>query len=347
MKILKSSESNKKKMGKKILLIDFYNLFIRAYNAVPATNADGEHYGGVFGTLRGLKVAIDQFKPTHVYVISDGPNAALRRKVLLKDYKGNRKTVWKRGAVRAFDFLNEKEQKDNYSKQVKITLEYLRVLPIQYLCVPYIEADDIIAEIVNTKDEDTEAVIYSSDSDYHQLISDTVVCYNPTAKKLWNKESFFAKHGFIVDNYIYFKIICGDNSDNVFGIKGVGEKTFIKMFPTVVTDKIENRGELIEIAQHTLDCKVKLTPAYKKKIEAVAESKILLDTNWELMQLLDANIGVQTQMVVQKFLKGEPNTFSRFGLQKKFLKDKLEGNVKHFNDWPRVFMALIARKKML
>lgn len=328
-----------------ILLVDFYNLFIRSFLVVPITNEDGEHFGGVFGSLQSLKSAIDGLNPSEVYIISDGPNAALRRKKMSTDYKANRTREWHRGAVRAFDFLSEHEQSESFGMQVKRLREYFEVLPVKTIQIPYVEADDIIAEIANRSTDDTHCLIYSTDGDYKQLISDRISCYNPITKKLMTQSTFFEKHGFLPDNYIYFKMVSGDASDNVSGLKGIGEKTFVKMFPSVKEKPIKDLDELLEIARHSIDAGGKaFTPSTMSKFKLLLDSEEQLKLNWNLMQLQDVNISQQSRDSVQNLMAAQPNQFNRMRLRQMFLVDKLYGHVKYFDVWTRVFVNLAMRR---
>lgn len=338
---------NMENLKNRILLVDFYNLYIRNFLIVPVTNDDGEHMGGVFGFLRSLKAAIDQFKPTAVYIISDGPNSALRRKMVDKNYKSSRRKPWKKGAVKAYDFLNEREQKDNFSIQIKKLYEYLEVLPVKTLSLPYVEADDLIAEIVNTMPSDTGAVIYSTDADYKQLTNERVVCYNPMAKQLTTKENFFEKHGYRADNYIYFKCIDGDKSDDLPGVYGIGKKTFIKLFPQVADEHIENIDEFFDFSRHAIGSKSKVfTPAMKKRYRDILDDEDLVRKNYKLMQLSDVGISLQSKDICTEIQTQVPNKFNRFKLRKMFMEDKLISHVKYFDEWSRVFSGLMVKGKI-
>jgi len=322
-------------------------LFIRNWTIVPLTNEDGEHFGGVFGFLRSLKSSIDKFKPTEVYIVSDGPRSGLRRKLIDKNYKASRKKSWKRGAVRAYDFLNESQQKDNFSLQIKRLYEYLDVLPVKTISLPYIEADDIIAEIVNTMPSDTEAIIYSTDADYKQLVTDRIICYNPMAKQFTTKENFFEKHGYRVDNYIYFKVIDGDKSDDLPGVNGIGKKTFLKLFPQVETEHLDSLDEIFDIARHAIGSRSKIfTTAIKNRYSDVLDAEELIRKNYKLMQLLDVDISLQSRDICGKIQLESPNEFSRFKLRTMFMRDELNFHVKYFDDWSRVFITLGMKGKL-
>lgn len=329
----------------KILLVDFYNLFIRNFLIVPITNDDGEHFGGVFGFLRSLKAATDQFQPDEVFIISDGPNSALRRKMVDKNYKSSRKKPWKKGIVKAYDFLNEQQQSDNFSMQIKRLYEYLDILPVKTLSLPYVEADDLIAEIVNTMPSNTEAVIYSTDADYKQLVTENIICYNPMAKQLTTEETFFEKFGMRADNYIYFKVIDGDKSDDLPGVNGIGKKTFLKLFPQVAEEHIESLDEIFEHCRHAVGSRSRIyTKAMKNRYSDILDAEDLVRKNYQLMQLQDVDISIQSKDLCKEIQEDLPHRFNRFKLRAMFIQDKLNNHVKYFDDWSRVFSRLMVRK---
>lgn len=329
----------------RLLLVDYYNLLIRNFMIVPVTNDDGEHFGGTFGFLRSLKAAVEEFKPTSVYVIRDGFNSGLKRKQIDSNYKASRKKEWKPGSVKGYDFLNEQDQKDSFSMQIKRLDEYLETLPVKTLSLAYIEADDLIAEIVNTMPSDTGAIIYSTDADFKQLVNDRVVCYNPMAKQVTSKESFFDKHGFRADNYIYFKCIDGDKSDDLPGVNGIGKKTFIKLYPQMAEVHIKDIDELLEYSRHVVGSRSKtFTKSIKNHHKSILEAEELIRKNYQLMQLNDVDISLQSKDVCRVLQEDTPNTFNRFKLRSMFMQDKLNGHVKYFDDWVRAFSNLTVGK---
>ena len=334
-------------MKRRILLVDFYNLFIRGFQACPSTNQDGEHVGALVGTIRGLRGIIDKIKPTDVYIVSDGENSALRRKMKLKDYKGGRRKEWTRGACRAFDFLNEADQKTNWKWQKARVWDYINTLPVKTIEVPYVEADDIIAQIVNKYgDRDHQMVIFSTDGDYHQLITKNVVCYNPITKKLWTEKTFKEKHGIMPYNHIYIKVIDGDKSDNVIGVKGVGPKTVLKLFPQLKDTPMESMDELFVHSQHAVDSVAKkLTPSVLGHYKSIIEGEERLRVNYDIMQLSEADIPLQTCDVIDQLWEDEPNEFKRLQLQRMIHSDGLHSLGHQFSNISRAFSRLVLLKR--
>ena len=327
-------------MGERVLHVDGMNLFIRNFVVIPVTNDDGEHFGGTFGFLRSLRAMVQTFKPTVVAISWEGTSAGLRRKNLLKEYKANRgKRIWTRGSVKAFDFITEKEKKDNFKMQIQRLDEYLDVFPFKVFKLPFVEADDIIAEYVNKAPSD-DHVIYSMDADYHQLIGSNTVCYNGVSRQLWSHDSFVKKHGFLPHNYIFIKCILGDKSDNIPGMYGYGEKTAIKLFPTLATETVNDITDFEELVKHEYHNNAH-TKSQTTKIKEVIDNWDMIMLNYQLMQLHDVNISFQDkQSVKELFIDGDVNKFDRVQLRKLFLEDKLASQVKHFESWVTPFSHL-------
>jgi 5'-3' exonuclease len=102
----------------------------------------------------------------------------------------------------------------------------------------YCETDDSIAYYTQNSEEDI--IIYSSDGDLTQLVKKNVKIYNPSHQKLYQeKETFIYNHEeILIDNVKLVKMFCGDSSDNIAGIKGMGIKRFLSFFPEAKVNKL-------------------------------------------------------------------------------------------------------------
>lgn len=336
-----SSDINNVKQSR-VLIIDLMNTFIRSWQILPVTNDDGEHFGGVFGFLRSLKAAVDKFNPTEVVIACDGPGGGLRRKNLFPEYKANRKKEWKRGAVKAFDFLNEEQQSDNFIMQLNRIAEYIRLLPVKVIKIPYIEADDIIAIYAQELDEKSQVIIYSSDADFKQLVTDTVHHYNPISKKYTTRSSFREEKGIDPKNYIIFKTASGDKSDNIPGVKGIGEATVLKLFPELSGDTVVSIDEILQKSKDIgFDNQRKAkSKGALNKYKKIAENGDVLRRNYRLMQLLDPEISNTAKEIILSSVSESPQKFLSLQLKMKFITDKLEKTVRRFDDWSHTFAGL-------
>lgn len=214
----------------RVLIIDGLNLFFRNFATMNIINSEGAHIGGLAGTLRSLGSLIKTVNPTGVYFIFDGVGSSNNRKNLIPEYKSNRGI----GRITNFDSFEDLED-ENEAKvnQIGRLIHYLHCLPIKVGTIEKAEADDMIAYLAKElpKRFKSHVTIVSSDKDYMQLVSSKVTLYRPTQKKFYNPQEILAEFGVVPANFIYVKCLLGDNSDAITGIKGLGLKTVLKLFP--------------------------------------------------------------------------------------------------------------------
>ncbi len=202
---------------KKLILIDSHALIHRAYHALPPlTTKSGELVNAVYGFTSILIKTISNFKPDYIVAAFDAPGATFRHKEY-KEYKATR--------VKAPDEL--------YA-QIPRVKEILRAFNIPIFEQSGYEADDIIGTISkNLKDRGVEVLILTGDMDNLQLISkNTFVLYAPPSatkeQVIYNAKKVAERfEGLKPEQMIDFKGLKGDPSDNIPGVKGIGEKTAI------------------------------------------------------------------------------------------------------------------------
>ena len=102
-------------------------------------------------------------------------------------------------------------------------------MPITTISIDQIEADDVIAYLSSYFKQ--KVIVLSTDKDFLQLVSDRVSVYSPSKKKMYTPNSLFDETGIWCENFIIYKALLGDKSDNIDGIKGIGPKTIEKNFP--------------------------------------------------------------------------------------------------------------------
>lgn len=183
----------------KILLLDAYNLIHRAYHS-PVT---GEN-SGVYSFFRSLRPLIEKFDPDLVYFILEGyPHHRFKE---LPEYKGNR-------GKHSSEFHDQKDKIIGIMKQC---------FPFIVIRHPDYECDDIIANLIWNMHATDECVVVSTDTDFLQLYNDLhlVEIYNPIKKVFMSKPDI---------DYVKWKALRGDASDNVQGLKGIGDKRARKL----------------------------------------------------------------------------------------------------------------------
>jgi 5'-3' exonuclease len=149
--------------------------------------------------------------------------------------------------------MSDKETDDIiFEREKSIIKAILEELCIRQYEFENTEGDDIIAFYTKNKKSSEKLVIVSADKDLTQLISDTVIVYNPRMKDFVTKDNSVEKIGITHENVVLEKILCGDASDNIKGVKGIGETTLIKLFPQIKDTKtdlnaiIERSKQLLE-----------------------------------------------------------------------------------------------------
>lgn len=203
----------------KVVLVDGNNLLFRSYYATAYTgnimrNRDGFPTNGLYGFVNMINKIVAEENPKYMMVAFDIGKTFRHEKY--KDYKGGRR-----------------ETPEDLKVQFPIAKKILTAMGIKYLEYEGYEADDIIGTISSwcDKDPEYEALIVSSDKDLLQLISDETVVklLKPKDYIMMDKATFIQTYGFEPIKMIDLKALMGDASDNIPGVKGIGEKTAIKL----------------------------------------------------------------------------------------------------------------------
>ena len=330
-------DSNDKGVGynSRVLIVDSLNTFMRSYCAIPTLNDDGNHIGGMSGFLKSLGFAIRSFKPTRVILIFDGKGGSQRRRKIYKEYKANRKPPTRLN--RSYDMTTDEQERENMKYQLVSLVEMIECLPVTMMALDNIEADDAIAymsELV-TKNGGT-SIIYSTDKDFLQMVRPSVKLYNPVKKKTFDVDTVLETYGVHPDNFVFYRALMGDKSDNITGIKGAGEKTVLKYIPELADPSVEVDVTLIE--QKYADIKKK-----PKLIETIISNKQIVDRNMQLMQLRDVNISVDAKMKIHsKYEEGCP-PLRKSDLTRLMVRFKLISNIPNYDEWITFAFTPLAR----
>ena len=221
----------------RILICDGLNTFIRAFGATPATNEDGDHIGGITGFLYSIGKCVRDFKPTRCVVVFDGRGGSKRRKTINKSYKANRANKTR---LRRHDhaMATIEDEQDAMRHQFSRLVSYLDNLPVTFLAIDGIEADDTIAYIAELyRDKSKEITIVSTDRDFYQMIDETIRVWSPIKKKMYNAETVHEEFNVTPQNYVMYRTFTGDKSDNIEGVHGIGPKTLLKHVPELSGQK--------------------------------------------------------------------------------------------------------------
>ena len=337
LKVFDSMQFDNKDIGynSRVLIVDALNTFMRSYAAIPTLDDDGNHIGGMAGFMKSLGFAIRSFKPTRVVLVFDGKGGSQRRRKIYKEYKANRKPPTRLN--RQYDMTTDEQEKENMKYQLVSLVEMVECLPVSILALDNIEADDTIAymsELV-TKNGGT-SIIYSTDKDFLQMVNENVKVYNPVKKKTFDVDVILETYGVHPDNFVFFRSLLGDKSDNIDGIKGAGEKTLLKYIPEFADPSVEVNLNLIE--QKYADIKKK-----PKVVETILDNTSIVNRNMQLMNLRDVDINIDAKMkILHKFEEGCP-PLRKTDLTKLMVKTKIISSIQNYDEWITFSFTTLAR----
>jgi len=307
----------------RVLILDGLNLFFRNFAMMNMVNPDGVHIGGLGGFFRSLGAMIRQTNPTSVYVVFDGAGSTTNRKNLLSEYKGTRNlqriTNWE-----AFDSIEEEH--DSKIDQIVRIIQYLKLLPVKTTILDKVEADDIIAVLSKklVKKYNSTCFIVSSDKDFLQLVTDKIILYRPMEKEYYTPKVVEEKLGLLPQNFILYKTLLGDNSDNIPGVKGLGVKGIFKKFPELKTQEL-TLEDIFEISAR----KFKDHVVYSR----IIQNKNRIETSYKVMDLsipMIDNRGIEhiDNLILDNFPDFNPEMFIQF-----YNEDKLGGMIRNLDTW--------------
>jgi DNA polymerase-1 len=260
-----------------VLIIDGLNTFLRSFTMINHINPDGHHIGGLTGFLKSIGYAIRITDPTKVVIVFDGVGASNARRNLFPDYKANRNA---NRMTNYSIFQNKEEETESINNQVERLIQYLQCLPVTIISIDGLEADDIIGYLANKfqKHEETQKVtVMSADKDFLQLVSEKVCVYSPVKKKMYGPKEVKEEYSVSCNNFINYKILLGDASDNIPGISGLGPKKLLKLFPELNGDNKVTLESIIEKSAELIN--------ENKLYIAVVERRKQLEINQQLMSL--------------------------------------------------------------
>ena len=306
-----------------VLLIDGLNTFIRVFTAVPTTNEDGVHIGGIVGFLRSVAFAINMVRPTRTIIVFDGKGGSNRRRKLFPEYKAGRKMSLRLNRTTGISLTREEEHKMMIA-QLNRVIEYLELLPLTITTAENIEADDVIGYSAKHIFKD-KVTIMSTDKDFLQLVDDRIRVYSPTKKKMYDEDAILEEYGIAAKNFLLFRTMDGDKSDGIPGIKGAGIKTLLKLFPYLGSPHKFSIEDVIKSA----DAKKK----QYKLCETICNSSDQLFLNKKLMDLDDINISGSSKLKIQEICGNPIQRLVKHKFQKKFLEDKMYTALPNLDSW--------------
>ncbi len=254
----------------KFLIIDANSIIHRAYHALPPlTTKEGKLVNAVYGFASILFKALRDIKPDYIAVCFDLPGGTFRDEIY-EEYKAGRE-----------------EKPQEFHDQFPIIKELLKNLNIKICEKEGFEADDLIGTLIkNNKNADVRNIILSGDKDLLQLVGDNTVVL--LVKKGVSDTQEYTNNNFkqltqlTPSQWIDYKALRGDPSDNIPGVKGIGEKTAISLLQKMKS--LDNIYENMEKGKHQDILKGKLLENLKKyKDDAFLSRKLVtIDTDVDI-----------------------------------------------------------------
>lgn len=256
-------------MTKRLVIIDGKSVFYRGYYAMPnLSTADGTPTGGVYGFAALSLELFKKLKPDYVCVAWDKPKTNIRKRLeIYPEYKAGRKPA----------------PADFYA-QIPILHELLEAFGWPLYELDDYEADDIMATLARKASEQgIETCLITSDLDALQAIDPLTHVYalkkGLTNIDQFDPESFTAKYGIRVDQFLDLKALKGDSSDNIPGVPGIGEKTAVGLLQQFDTMEniYENLWQVKDATRKKLEAGRDLAEMSKKVAELWFDAPIALN----------------------------------------------------------------------
>ena len=325
---------------KRLLLIDGNSLMFRSYYATAYTGSlmktkEGLYTNAVFGFCNMINKLLE--KESYAFVAFDAGKQTFRHKEY-SEYKGTRKPL-----------------PEELRTQIPLIKEFLDIIGIKRMENLDYEADDLLATVSQKLQNDfDEFMVVTGDHDLLQLVSDKVTV--ALTKKgvgdldLYTKSNFKEKTGFEPNQLIEYKGIVGDTSDNLPGIKGIGEKTCIKLlneFNTIegIYEHLDSlttrcRNLFIESKDIALNCRRLATLEKNALIDINANDVIIKNPNTKdlidfytrmefnsfIKKLKQDNTEFKTEVAIDKQLKLDGHGYITYDiLGDNYINDELIG----------------------
>lgn len=309
------------------LLIDASNLMEVCFAANKTLNTQGQEVGAIFSFLLQIKLLLRKGNFRYIYAFFDGNQSGVMRAAINGDYKANRDKTYDEEELSDYaKALNQymrymqehvykkkkpsktEDEKASFFRQRDVLIQCLDELFIRVLESDGTEADDFIGYYVSHKKPEERIVIVSNDRDLTQLISEDVIVYIQSMKDFVNTKNHREKMGYDYHNVLLKKVICGDTSDNIKGIKGVGETTLFNNFPEirereVTLDEIIEKARLLN-EQHVSEKKKPLKWAENivNRVTDGCQGEQVYELNEKIINLKDPLMPDEAKELLEQFM---------------------------------------------
>ncbi len=263
----KAKESSKPSARKRLVVIDGANAIYRAFFAIPNLRApDGTPTGAAYGFVTMLIKVLREEHPTHVAIASDPPGGSFRREIF-PEYKAGRDA-----------------QPEDLTLQFPIVAELCEAFGVQMIEVPNFEADDVIATLVETAPKGAEVCIVSTDKDLMQLVGSGVEMLDSGKGRRIDTAAVEERFGVPPSQLLDMRALVGDPSDNIPGVKGIGEKGAAKLIQEYGTlDRLLENADQVKAKRAREGLQEHADEALLSRELATLRHDVPLDKGWEAL----------------------------------------------------------------
>ena len=284
---------NKKK--EIFVIIDGSSYLYRAFYALPhLKNNNGSHTGAIFGVTNMINKLLNDFSPKYVCAVFDARGKNFRHRIY-KEYKSNRKSM-----------------PTELSEQVEPIFDFLKYMGIKIIQHPDVEADDVIASLVNKHSTNIQTFISSGDKDLAQLVNKNVSLMNSLDGKQLDQDGVKKKFGVAPNQIKDYLTLVGDSSDNIPGVPKIGPKTAVNLLDkyldlnsilenidelkTNLRENLQNSLTTIKLAQELISLKSDIDLRSKiddYQVSAPNEKKLSTFMNTYNLNKLSKDLGIK------------------------------------------------------
>jgi len=253
-----------------LYLVDGHALAYRSYYAFirqPLVNSRGEETSAVFGFLNTVLGMVERYQPRYLAVIFDSVGKTFRHEKYA-EYKANRM-----------------ETPDSLAAQLPLIFAALKAMNVPQLSIEGFEADDLIATLARRFESEMPVRVVSGDKDLLQLVNDRIHVIRPGRSNMPEEEispeGVKARFGLGPEQIVDYLALRGDSTDNVPGVRGVGQKTALTLLQTYGTmDALYEKLDSVE------------PPAVRQKlVEGRADARLSRE-----LVVLDSNVPFEVEL---------------------------------------------------
>ncbi|CAM3834153.1 DNA polymerase I [Vibrio aquimaris] len=264
-----------------LILIDGSSYLYRAFHAYPDTMTNGEiPTNAVYGVVNMLRSMMRQFASERIAVVFDAKGKTFRDD-MYPEYKANRPPM-----------------PDELRCQIEPLYDVIRAMGLPLICVPGVEADDVIGTLASKASQAGMPVLISTgDKDMAQLVDENVTLINTMTNVVLDREGVIEKFGIPPELIIDYLALMGDKVDNIPGVPGVGDKT-----ATALLKGIGGLTKLYDNLEQIADLGFRGSKTMAKKLVDNKDNAFL---SYELATI---KLDVELENSYDALLKSQPNT---------------------------------------